>query len=430
MRWLLVSSQHHSSQGGVGTYVSRFCDAAKRNGWQIELLTRPGELHPRDIPVHSVSTSDLTQEFHNIVPVLRKLELIRPYRYALWSRAVALYLLNVQSQYDAIEFVDCQAEGFASLCSGDVRRHLRPAMLLVHAHTPMYIEEELNNADIMRFGRQTYHAWERRALVAADGIIATSKKLSRHINTKRPCMVAPYIIQRPGLSDSVKTNKTSNRILLIGSVQPRKGVLTWIKSLNKVFESHPDAVASIVGPDTFTAPGGGSMIQYVLSFLSPRFRDRFEWCGEVSHQCVLEYIDRSTLVVVPSMFESFSFAAAEALDRIKPIIVSDQVGITEHVRGITVVPAQDIQMLATAQLKVLNYPTHAIKMARLLRERMYSACSAESNLNQRAEFVQQLVRQQLTCAFNDSRGLLELDEFIASVDAKVGEAMSASSCVS
>src|SRR5215510_4159023 len=89
MRWLLVSSQHHPSQGGIGAYVARFVAVAREAGWQLELVTRPSDQHPPGATVHDVTTADMHEDFAARLPALRRIERVRPYRYALWSRAVA-----------------------------------------------------------------------------------------------------------------------------------------------------------------------------------------------------------------------------------------------------------------------------------------------------------------------------------------------------
>ena len=141
MRWLLVSSQHHPSHGGIGAYVARFVGVARAAGWTIDLMTRPGALHPPGATVHEVTTPDMLDDFAARLPALRRIERVRPYRYALWSRAVAERLSSIDGDFDAIEFVDSQAEGFVAIGGRQLRgRFARGgAPMLIHAHTPMFV---------------------------------------------------------------------------------------------------------------------------------------------------------------------------------------------------------------------------------------------------------------------------------------------------
>src|SRR5215510_13869572 len=94
MRWLLVSSQHHPMHGGIGTYVSRFVQCASAAGWNVDLVTRPSDVLPRQGNIHEVTTLDQDPSFDERVSALRQAERIRPYRYALWSKATAEHLLT------------------------------------------------------------------------------------------------------------------------------------------------------------------------------------------------------------------------------------------------------------------------------------------------------------------------------------------------
>ena len=77
MRWLLVSSQHHPSHGGIGAYVARFMAAAVEAGWEIDLVTRPSLLHPVRATVHEIATTDMDESFAGRLQRLRRIERIR-----------------------------------------------------------------------------------------------------------------------------------------------------------------------------------------------------------------------------------------------------------------------------------------------------------------------------------------------------------------
>jgi len=389
VRWLLVSSQHEPSQGGIGAYVSRFIDAAAQHGWDVDLMTRPGPRLPPAYRHHLIRTVDDSSEFTPRLQSLRQIERVRPYRYGLWSLAVARALLNIEPNYDAVEFVDCQAEGFVSLCSRRVRERWRGVPMLVHAHTPMYVEEEMNSADPGRFGRSIYHAWERHALETADGVMATSGLLTRWMPKVRSSMIAPFPL-RIQASSPPSDRGGIPTILLVGSVQPRKGVEIWARSLNAVFDRHRTVRAELIGPDTLTAPGGTSMVDFITQLLDPQFHDRFRWLGGMEHDRVREHIKRASLVVVPSRLESFSFVAAEAIEAGTPVIVSDQVGLTEHVPSLPRVPVDDAPSLVEAQCLVLADLDRARRIADRCLNEFRDACAPARHFAQRMAFVESL----------------------------------------
>lgn len=427
MRWLIASSQHHPSHGGIGTYVSRFIAAAKKAGWRVELVTRPSDVHPPCDRVHEIRTADMLPEFEGRLAALRRLERVRPYRYGLWSQAVALTLLKIQGEFDGLEFVDCQAEGFGALVSRAVRKRFGDSRMVIHAHTPMFVEEQINGADISRFGREIYHGWERRAIAAADGVIATSRMLADRLPAKTEPRVIPYPIDEMGQGPS--TGRREETIVLVGSVQPRKGVDVWARSLNRVLKERPRAKALLIGPDTTTAPDGLSMAAHAQRLIDPRVIDRFRWLGSLPHHETIDHIARASLVVVPSVFESFSFVAAEALDHGTPTLVSDRVGLAEHIAGLPTAPAGDHEALAEAQLAILGRP-EAQAQAIACREAMLRTCSPAQHLNQRIAFVDSLQPSATDDMAATEDGLAELDRFIAGVEASERRGEAVSSAVS
>jgi glycosyltransferase involved in cell wall biosynthesis len=411
MRWLLVSSQHHPSHGGIGTYVSRFIAAAHANGWHTELLTRHSDRLPPASAVHTIDTADVHPDFVQRVDALRRIERIRPYRYALWSIAVAERLARLDGPWDGIEFVDCQAEGYASLLDGRVRLRFPGTPFIVHSHTPMWIDEQIAGASERRFGRSIYHAWERRSVAAADGVLCTSSRLAAELPAIRPPVVIPYPIDLP--AEPPEQRERSEEIVLLGSVQPRKGVEVWMRSLARVLRERPSARAVLIGPDTPTSPAGTSMVAYARGLLARDFLDRVEWTGPLAHEAAMERVARASALVVPSLYESFSFAAVEAIDRCTPVIISDCVGIAEHVDGLHRVPTGDPGALADAQLAVLRDPRAASRRAESVRESLRARCSGVEHLRRRAAFARSIVPNPTAYAAD---AIDALRSFVATVE--------------
>ncbi len=391
MHWLLVSAEHHPSQGGIGAYVAAFIKGATANGWCVDLITRDSNLLPAASLNHVVRTIDEEPEFDARIPTLRRIERIRPYRFGLWSLAVAKKLLTLKLKHrpDVVEFADCQAQGYVSLNSHRVRSRFAGVPMIVHAHTPMFVEERINAEDESRFGRAIYHAWERSAIERADGVIVTSRLLRDRLDAKRT-MVTPCPLDIEKRSPSRGNDFSGDRIVLLGSAQPRKGVDCWARSLNQVLARREDVRAVLIGPDTNSAPGGGSMVEYITQLVDTAVRDRFSWLGPLDHDRALNEIAAARVVVVPSRLESFSYAAAEAILLGRRVIVSDMVGLTEHVERITTVPAGDADALAEAQLHTMRQGQSCTTDTVDLRRRLIDACSIQNLLSAREEFVESL----------------------------------------
>jgi glycosyltransferase involved in cell wall biosynthesis len=230
--------------------------------------------------------------------------------------------------------------------------------------------------------------------------------------------VIPYPISVESSLAPLNADRDGN-LLYVGSIQPRKGVDIWARSLNEVLQRRPEARAIMVGPDTPTAPDGSSMAVHVRNLIDARHAERLTWLGPRSHADVQNLIGAASLVVVPSVFESFSFVAAEALIRGTPVLVSDQVGIAEHVAGLPVCTAGDASAWSIAQLKLLADLPGAARQAIVLRDRLLDTCAPARHLEQRAAFVDSLqaARPDCVATCDESDGLDELANFIDEVEA-------------
>jgi len=365
----------------------------------VDLVTRDdGVPGPAGVRVHRVPCGDDGPGFARRVTTLRRIDRIRPYRYGLWSLAVARRLLEIDvGRPDVIEFVDCQAEGLVALTDAGVRRRFAGVPMVVWAHTPMFVEEDLagsgsgggsggaggSGGDPGRFGRSIYHRWEREALAAADGVCVTSR-LARARFGRPDASVIPLPV-KPVAPGPIPGGPP--RVVFLGSVNPRKGADVWGHSLARLLRRRPDVRAELIGPDTTTAPGGGSMTDEIVNALPRDLRDRLHARGPLGHDAAMAAVAGAALVVVPSRFESFSLAGAETLARGRPLLVSDKVGLREYASGLPCAAAGDADALADAQERLLAAPARAHAHAAEPRRQMLAACAPEIVLDARAAWI-------------------------------------------
>ncbi|HWB20299.1 MAG TPA: glycosyltransferase family 4 protein [Phycisphaerales bacterium] len=371
MRWLIVSSRHHPSQGGIGAYVASAVRAAVDAGWDVHLLTRPSSDLPPHAKIHPVITLDDSPEFASRMSMLRRMHRIRPYRYGLWALAVARSILELNESFDLISCVDTQAEGLVALTSSRVRRHVGRTPMIIHAHGTMSIVETLAGADPCIFGRSVYHEWEHRALLSADAVCSPSNVLQTHL----PVRDHSYILPPPVRKSHVSEWQVEPVITFVGGLEPNKGPDVLACAMNAVFQREKSARMQFIGPDTPSAPDGGSMQKHVQSLIEHRYRDRVSFLCRITHEQVLDHIARSLLVVVPSRFESFSYAAAEAIMIGRPVIVTTSSGIVECLPQLPSVPFGDAEALADAIVRVFDHPQSAHADVMHQREVLMKTCS-------------------------------------------------------
>jgi glycosyltransferase involved in cell wall biosynthesis len=353
--------------------------------------------------IHEVSTIDMAPQFARRVAPLRAIDRIRPYRYGLWSLAVAEKLATIDGDFDAVEFIDCQAESFVALRSRACRERIGTAPRLISACGPMWVVEQLSVFESARVGREIYHQWEQAALAAADGILAPSWRCRDAIGAPSNAAVVPQpVLSQPSRSRTVDRDEL---VLLIGAAEPNKGADVWARSLNIVLRDRRSARAMLIGPDTPTGPDGTSMVAHLRALIDADLRDRFQWVGPLLFNEVSAYMDRAALVVVPSRFESFSYVAADALMNGVPVLMSDGVGLAEHAPSAPTIRAGDADALAEGQLKILENIPAASEWAAATRREIIESCAPQQHLNGKAEFARR-------CATEAALATLPQDEAI------------------
>ncbi len=110
-------------------------------------------------------------------------------------------------------------------------------------------------------------------------------------------------------------------ILAVGTIEPRKNLALLVRALAHL----PDARLIAVGPQTPYARRCSALAERL------GVADRMELRGYVSRDELLALYRRSAVVAVPSTYEGFGYAAAQALCAGVPCIVSDRTSLPEIV---------------------------------------------------------------------------------------------------
>jgi glycosyltransferase involved in cell wall biosynthesis len=153
------------------------------------------------------------------------------------------------------------------------------------------------------------------------------------------------------------------RLLCVGRLIPIKGHIVLLRAFAKVHEEFPAARLAIAGRGP---------LEPALRALARELKiaDAVEFLGHVAP--IQMEIERSAVVVVPSMGEGFGMVALEAMERSRPVIAAAIGGLGELVQdGVTgyLVPPADVEPLAGSIAELLRDPAKARAMGEAGRER-------------------------------------------------------------
>lgn len=360
--------------GGIGTYARWIVPALADAGARVHVIT---EAHDDSNP---------RVEFQGPVTVHR---VPMPMGRGGWTSAAARFSINAgrkvaqlaaRGEIDVAEFAECEGAAAALLLLRAVLPKGVPATV-VHLHTPSEVLYELRSLSTKPLDEPmaAYFLMERLALRQTDIVCAPSHFIAdwaaAHYQLQRRPSVIPYAIASVPPAPPVSKNKD---VLYVGRIEPRKGVEALALAWQIVMESHPDARLLLAGADTSGAPDGGSLKSYLLSLLTPHEQRSVQFLGRLRPESLSDEYARAAVCVVPSLWENFPNTCIEAMLHARPVVVSDNGGMSEMI-GETdaglVCRAGDPASLASALVRMLGESAESrARRGAAGRERIRNLC--------------------------------------------------------
>jgi glycosyltransferase involved in cell wall biosynthesis len=160
---------------------------------------------------------------------------------------------------------------------------------------------------------------------------------------------------------------------VVGRLRKEKGQATLLESMKAVLQELPDTGLIVVGD--------GPDRPYLEEKAKKLNIDGcVKWLGKKDHDEVLRLYSIMDVVAVPSLFEGFGLAAAEAMAAGLPVVGSRVDGLSEiieHEVGGYLVPQGDCHELAKALMQLLSNPENSRKIGEKGKERVQELFSME-----------------------------------------------------
>lgn len=283
----------------------------------------------------------------------------RPTRSALDHAARALAAIPD----DTAVLIDGLALGAMPL---EVERERSRLRLLAIVHHPLARESGIG-LEVAK----ALEASERRALAAVRRVVVTSSATrdalaSYGVGYHRVAVIEPGTDRVPVARGS---GSPTLHLLTVGSLVPRKGHEVLIGALAQLraenwcvtcvgsLDRHPETVERVRA--LIREHGLGERVSLV---------------GEVEELEMAAYYDGADLFVLPTLYEGYGMAVAEALARGLPVISTATGAIGEMTAGASIlVPPSDPDALAAALVQVMTIPGLRDRLAagaRVARERL------------------------------------------------------------
>lgn len=345
MRIGLVSYEYPPQQGlgGVGSYMFRLATALGRAGHDVHVIAGPSNYEPVQQPnvtlhripaYYDLKTRSSAFRWIYWRGFARLMTWVHPHiwHWMKWNLASydAIRELHAAHPLDLIEVPEHAANG---LMAGKI--HKWPIVMRMHCPWDLFVR--INRFPFNPMHRFLAHLERHTAATVPDAItipsLAMKRELSRSWQLRREPTILPNFMDVPDAPPPLPSDDEDvQRIVCVGRVEPLKGQDVLVRAFTAVARQHPKARLQIVGPDRW--PGKQRFSELLPKLCpDPEIRGRIDLHGAVALQDVPRVLRTARVAVVPSRgFESFSFAALEAMSYGRPLVATTVGALPEIVR--------------------------------------------------------------------------------------------------
>jgi glycosyltransferase involved in cell wall biosynthesis len=250
--------------------------------------------------------------------------------------------------------------------------------LIALVHHPLAFESGLPADDVKEF-----HRSERDALRHVRHVIVTSPATARLLASDYDIAMDRITVARPG-NDPASPSRGSGtgplHLLAVGSIVPRKGYDVLVTALSELKDL--SWRLSIVGDPTRDPDCSNALDRDIDRF---DLRSRIERLGAVSQQTLAPLYGRTDLFVLPSRFEGYGMAFADAIAFGVPVVAARAGAIPETLppQASILVPPDDAAALAFVLRRLIENAGEL----EALRAQARSAAKALPSWRESAEIV-------------------------------------------
>ncbi|MGL5576487.1 MAG: glycosyltransferase family 4 protein [Sarcina sp.] len=312
MNILYISLENpYSSQnnGGIGTYTGVIATGISKAGNHVHIITVGDEDFTTDegIKVHCISSS-----------------ITRYSNYLEQSLKIYYKLNEILKDYkiDIIETPEWYAQGLISATECNIP-------IVTRLHTPLFLIENLNGGQKFYKDSTEIKYFEKLQSDRSSLLTVPCKDLNEIIEKEwgKESIVIPNPIDTTSYEVSnVEGNK--NKLLYMGRLEYRKGVLNLADSLKKVFEKNDIVEMIFCGRDTFYKKK--SMKKKIISKCL-NFEERLTFLDHADLNLKKKLLEEVDIVIIPSLWENFSYVGLEAMSSGKTVIASNTGGFKEMI---------------------------------------------------------------------------------------------------
>ncbi len=281
-----------------------------------------------------------------------------------WAARKKVKELHQLNPIDIVEAPENRADSYL------IKPFCRQPRYVVRLHTASRFVDQINKIEPNFRWRLTYRqeAWVLRH---ADLITAPSQAV---VDLTQKFYRLPSRIKLVSNPIDTKTfhpvsGRKRKELLFVGRLEEHKGFRTLCTIIPNLLAQFPDLFVRIAGQDKLDS-SGESWKSKLLGMIGSGHRSRV-FIGPVLRSNLPKLYSRAAVVVVPSLWESFSYVVVESMACGTPVVASSVGGIQDIIEDqVTgyLVPADNVQMFEKRISSILCDISISYEMGRKARD--------------------------------------------------------------
>lgn len=392
-----------TGKGGIGTYVTQMANALARLNWDVHVFAgshnRAGSENVSNYLVHRIQCSSGNDFRNKIVECFDSQQ-------------------NILA-FDVSESAEINGDAW------EIKKKYPSIPLIVRLHAPGYLVESLKKTyvplhaklryvlgSVRRFKFdlgywRPYNKWldeDYRFVQLADYITAPSAAMKEWVvkNWQIPASeitVIPNIFLAPGalLNLPIAEEYKFRRIIFFGRLNVLKGLVNATKAMKKILKEYPAWQFRVIG-DNGPGPTNGSDMRNWMKGQLHEVTEQVEFLDGVAYEELPGAIKEGEIVLLPSLFESFSYTCAEAMAAGKAVVGSKNGGMAGLIKngesGLLIDPG-NYSEIYVALKKLIDNNSYRYKLSVNARKRMVNDFNAGETAIKFKTFYENIVEKQL-----------------------------------
>lgn len=352
-----------TGKGGIGTYTQQIVSFLSSHSFDVYVFAgshmRNEKIYENGVVVHWIKCEGPDDFQNKVLPVFTA--------------------ENELHQFDIIESPEIHANSL------QIKNSFPDIPLIVRLHAPNHLVESLKKRYITFFQKLRFFLGALRRLkwdlgywrkyqkdndrdyqftLKADYITAPSNAMKdwavRNWNiVPQKITVIPNIFIPPVqlLNIPIVNEYHYKTVLFFGRLNVLKGLVTATKVMRKILLKYPDWKFIVIGDDGNSPNKELTMKQWMINKLQS-VNDQVLFYEGYNYEQLPHLIEQSEIVLLPSLFESFSYTCAEAMSAGKVIVGSNIGGMTDliedSVSGYLVNPEDENSQLEILEKIIAN----------------------------------------------------------------------------